>query len=59
MPEMDGPTFARKALEIRPELKIVACSGGTHTALHYAGIAIVVFMQKPINLEEFIKVASE
>lgn len=54
MPGMDGPTWVRKALEQRPNVKVVFVSGYAEDALaeHRQKIPNSVFLPKPFSLNE-------
>ena len=54
MPGMDGPTWVRKALEQRPDVRVVFVSGYTEGALTEADEAIPnsVFLPKPFSLNQ-------
>ncbi|MEM9551920.1 MAG: ATP-binding protein [Pseudomonadota bacterium] len=54
MPGMDGPSWVRKALETRPDVRVVFVSGYTEGALSEADDAIPnsVFLPKPFSLNQ-------
>jgi two-component system cell cycle sensor histidine kinase/response regulator CckA len=53
MPLMDGPTLARKALEMYPELKIIFISGYAEDSFRKKlGEGEVQFLPKPFSLKE-------
>ena len=54
MPNMDGPTLARKIRERRPELKIIFISGYAEDAFkkHPGGPQDVAFLPKPFSLSQ-------
>ena len=54
MPGMDGPSWVKKALEVRPGVRVVFVSGYAEGALGEADTAIPnsVFLPKPFSLSE-------
>ncbi len=54
MPGMDGPTWVRKALETRPEVRVIFMSGYTEGAFGEAGPEMVhsTFLPKPFSLTQ-------
>lgn len=54
MPGMDGPTWVRKALEVRPDVKVVFVSGYAEDSFgeEQARIPNSVFLPKPFSLSE-------
>lgn len=54
MPGMDGPTWVRKALESRPDVRVIFMSGYTEGAFGDAGpeIAHSTFLPKPFSLTQ-------
>ena len=54
MPGMDGPSWVRKALEVRPEVRVVFVSGYAEGALGDNNDVIPnsVFLPKPFSLSE-------
>ncbi len=52
MPEMDGCSFAREILEIRPNLPVILCSGSNEQIIadEPLPLGIKSFMTKPIRL---------
>lgn len=54
MPGMDGPTWVRKALKTRPDVRVVFVSGYTEGAFGDAGpqVANSVFLPKPFSLNQ-------
>lgn len=58
MPGMDGPSWVRKALEVRPDTRVVFVSGYAEDALadHKSRIPHSVFLPKPFSLNDLTKV---
>lgn len=54
MPGMDGPTWVQKALEARPDTRVVFVSGYTEETVAHnrARIANAVFLPKPFSLNQ-------
>lgn len=54
MPGMDGPTWVRKAMETRPDVRVVFVSGYTEGAFGDSGpeIAHSTFLPKPFSLNQ-------
>ncbi len=54
MPGMDGPTWVRKAMETRPDVRVVFVSGYTEGAFGGAGpeMANSTFLPKPFSLNQ-------
>ena len=54
MPGMDGPTWVRKALEDRPDARVVFVSGYAEDSVaeHQAKIPNAVFLPKPFSLND-------
>ncbi|MCV6586522.1 MAG: ATP-binding protein [Marinibacterium sp.] len=61
MPGMDGPTWVRKALQDRPDVRVVFVSGYTEGALSEADEAIPnsVFLPKPFSLNQLTETVYE
>jgi len=61
MPGMDGPTWVRKALQTRPDTKIIFVSGYAEEAFSqkYAEISDAVFLPKPFSLKKLIETVRE
>jgi FixJ family two-component response regulator len=57
MPEMNGRKLADRALELRPDLKVMFMTGFTKNAVVHNGVldAGVHFLAKPFTLEELSK----
>ncbi len=57
MPRMDGYTFVKKLMPIRPEVKVLFMSGYTNESVVRDGIVEpgVQFIQKPFNLVELAR----
>lgn len=54
MPQMDGPTLARKALELRPGLKLIFISGYAEDRVRedLSGVEGAHFLPKPFSLKQ-------
>lgn len=54
MPQMDGPTLARKALELRPGLKLIFISGYAEDRVRedLSGVDGAHFLPKPFSLKQ-------
>lgn len=54
MPQMDGPTLARKALELRPDLKVIFISGYAEDRVRedLGGVEGAHFLPKPFSLKQ-------
>ena len=61
MPGMDGPTWVAKALEDRPDVKVVFVSGYAEDSVadHQARIPNSVFLPKPFSLTELTATVNE
>ncbi len=61
MPGMDGPTWVRKALETRPDVRVVFVSGYAEGAFGGAAPSIPhsVFLQKPFSLNQLTEVVHD
>ena len=61
MPGMDGPTWVRKALEKRPDTKVIFVSGYAEEAFaqQHAEIKSAVFLPKPFSLKQLIETVRE
>ncbi|MCK0143552.1 ATP-binding protein [Aliiroseovarius sp. F20344] len=61
MPGMDGPTWVAKALDVRPDVKVVFMSGYAEDSVsdHQARIPNSVFLPKPFSLTDLTATVSE
>ncbi len=61
MPGMDGPSWVRRALEDRPDVRVIFVSGYAEEALneHQARIPNSVFLPKPFSLSELTATVQE
>jgi len=61
MPGMDGPTWVRKALEQRPEVKVIFVSGYAEEsfAREHAKNPNAIFLPKPFSLKQLIETVRE
>jgi two-component system cell cycle sensor histidine kinase/response regulator CckA len=61
MPGMDGPTWVRKALETRPDTKVIFVSGYAEEAFsqQHTEIRNAVFLPKPFSLKQLIETVRE
>ena len=61
MPGMDGPTWVRKALEQRPDVKVVFVSGYAEEtfAREHAENPNAIFLPKPFSLKQLIETVRE
>ena len=57
MPGLDGPTWVRKALETRPDVRTIFISGYTQDALSETSAPVpnAVFLAKPFSLSELTR----
>jgi len=61
MPGMDGPTWVRKALETRPDTKVVFMSGYAEDAFPDGELTVpkASFLPKPFSLNELTEAVKE
>lgn len=61
MPGMDGPTWVRKALKQRPDMKIIFVSGYAEESFsrEHSEIPNAVFLPKPFSLKQLIETVRE